>query len=352
MNDNEEYHDSTFYDFSKDDNMTLEPRLVEYLRKKKYFQENNIENQNLEKDFHITDKDTIKLRAHFRGDKRGEIKTNDYINTSDSNFPSSKFKHDPRFDRIKKKQEKEEDAQVQRKNYGLINRGFDMYRDDRPFASACGDDFKNTEFHPRQWFENSKDIAKSETWNPRVPTIGNNDLSDSCEEISHNKKSLHESNTYVHPKSIYNGYLPQRSKIENDPHSLDSIIGKLDSYRNKVNSGPTYQVKNQLDLNSKVILPNIKCNNKRETENSYQAVPFMGRNNSGNRDIDVDTFVRLNAGTRNSRSVGYPNPVDHYFNFISDDIQQPDHVVNMRGLPSRLLNKQVARPMTNRDIMP
>jgi len=214
-----------------------------------------------------------------------------------------------------------------------------MYRNDRPFASAFGDDFNSTTFHPRQWFGNSKDIAKKEKWNPMVATLDG--------EIDYSQESLHESNTYVHPKSTYNGYLARNSKIENDPNSLDAIMGRLDRYRNKVET--PYQSQNQMDLDTKVVIPNQRCHGKKESENTYQSVPYMQGNS---RDIDVDTFVRLRAGTRNSKSVGYPNPVEHYYNFISDDIQRPEHTVNMRGIPSRALNKQTARPMINRDVMP
>jgi len=46
--------DSVFYDYEKDDEIGLEPRLLEYLKKKKYYQENDIEANNLEKEYDIT----------------------------------------------------------------------------------------------------------------------------------------------------------------------------------------------------------------------------------------------------------------------------------------------------------
>lgn len=343
-----------FYDFSKDDDISLEPRLMEYLKKKKYFKEHGIEKENLERDFQITDKDMFKIRAHYRGDKKGESRTSDYVDPSNATFPSSEFKKDPRFDRIKKKQERDADAQFQRSNYGLINKGFDMYRNDRPFASAFGDDFNKTDFHPRQWFENSKDVAKNEKWNPRA-------VKSKCED---NKYTNSRKNVSINQKSSNNGYISHNSTIQNDPHSLDSIMNKMSDYKNKIT--PYKQHNKQDDAvysnipktchsyeipkrtsNTNIISDNVIDYNM-DDQNLYRANPVNG----DDRNIDIDTYVRANAGTRNSKSIGYPNPVDHYFSFISDDIQQPEHVVNMRGIPSRSVNKQMARPTIRRDVLP
>jgi len=352
MFDNEKYYSSSYSDFSKDDEINLEPRLVEYLKKKKYNKKFGIEFSNLEKDYNITDSDIIRIRSHFRGDIKGTIRTSDYIDPSGASFPSNNFKKDERFDRIKKKQETEANAKVQKNNYGLINKGFDMYRDDRPFASASGDDFKTKNINPKEWLQNSRE-SSSEMWNPYSTDDMNNNF-DRVDKFNPNnrKTSMYETNTYVHPKSVYNGYLQRNSKLEDDPHSIDAIIGKMDTYRNKVNTG--FQQENQMDLDTKVIIQNPRCGGKKESENTYQAVPLMMNGYDNNSNIDVDTYVRMNAGKYHNKSVGYPNPVDHYFNFISNDIQQPDHVVNMRGIPSRLLNKQIARPHNgnNRDILP
>jgi hypothetical protein len=104
--------------------------------------------------------------------------------------------------------------------------------------------------------------------------------------------------------------------------------------------------RNEMDLDHKVVLPNASCSEKRELENNYRAVPYMS--GPGNRDIDVDTFVRFGSTpSRGAKSLGYPNPIEHYFDYISNDIQDPNHVVNRRGLPSRMFNKETARPASS-----
>jgi hypothetical protein len=329
----------------------LDPRLSEYLKKKKYFRDNGIEIHQLEKEFNITDRDSMRIRAYFRGDKKKSPHTKngiyqDLIDPTEADFPSSKFKKDARLDRITKKQTREEEAINQRQNYGLMNRGYDMYRNDRPFASAYGDDFKKSDFHPKQWFEESN----RDEFDSRAELFQNSKDSDDNRKnphmarISKPLKNFSRSNTYTNPKSRYNGYLPNESSISHDPHSIDAIIGELDSYRQKVNT--PYGRLNEMDLEHKVVLPNGNSNEKRETENNYRSVPYMS--GAGNRDIDVDTFVRFGATpSRVSKSSGYPNPIEHHFDYISNDIQNPDHVVNERGLPSRMFNKETARPEPN-----
>ena len=73
------YNRCDYYDCTKDDDVTLEPRLNEYLKKKKYFQENDIQSEHLEKEYTITDKDMIKIRAHIRNDKKNSKSNEDLI---------------------------------------------------------------------------------------------------------------------------------------------------------------------------------------------------------------------------------------------------------------------------------
>jgi hypothetical protein len=311
--------------------------LAEYLKKKKYYQEHGIEIEFLDKEFDITRKDTIKIRAFLRDDKKmyDENRHQDYVDPGLADFPSSNFKKDPRFDRIKTKQKRDSDAQNQRHNYGLISRGYDMYRNDRPFASAAGDDFNKSKINPtNEWFGDKSGSESDDDWNENVA------------KVMKQKSSFNKRNTYVNPRSVHNGYLSANSMVENDRRSVDSIIGKIDSYREKVTR--PYNHKNEMDYYGKRVLPNNRNNEKREYANNYQAVPHR-ESGEFDRNIDVDTMMRFgNAPIRGGKSMGYPNPVEHYFGFISDDIQAPEHTVFERGIPSRSFNKSVARP---RDVM-
>lgn len=337
------YQNSDYYDCYTNDKITLEPRLMEYIKKKKYFQENRIDNDTLDKEFAITDNDLMKIRSYFRKDSSKKTKMydpekyKDFVDATDSSFPSSEFKKDHRFDRLKIKQQRNKDAKIQRHNYCIISGEYDMYRNDRPFASAYGDDFAKSSFHPRDWFQNSKDIADEEDWNDNVANRR------TTQKVKPKRVSFQESNTYVHPKSTYNGYLARETSIKHDPYSIDAIIGELDSYKNKVSK--RYESTGTFDFETKTTVPNNRYSNKREIETNYRSVPQMHA--GGLRNMDVDTYVRFGeTPSRGSKSLGYPNPVEHYFGYISPDIQDPDHVVNNRGVSSRSFNKNTARPRT------
>lgn len=304
------YQNSDFYDCETNDTILLEPRLVEYIKKKKYFQENEIYNETLDKEFLITSNDMMKIRAYFRKDNNKKSydpeKYKDFVEVLNSTFPSTDLKKDPRFDRFKIKQQLNKDAKIQRHNYGIISREYDMYRNDRPFASVYGNDFRKSQFHPNEWLNNKKK-KKSVSFN--------------------------ETNTYVHPKSIYNGYLAKESlsksnnnsfekelTVDNDPYSVDAIIGKLNNYNHTI----------------------PKKYNKKDIEINYKSIPCIEKNEL--KDINIDTYVRFGeTPSRKSKSLGYPNPAEHYFEYISPDIQDPDHVVNNRATSSRSFNKKTAR---------
>ena len=288
----------------------LEPRLSEYLKKKKYNKEHNIKNPHIEKDYMIDSKDIETINYFIRYNKPPSNKNNfsDFVDPSGAQFPSSQFKPDERLKRIQKKQESHQKARESINNYDNISKKYDMYRNDRKFASMYGDDFTSN-FNPSEWITSQ---------NSRDSDFKNNYLLDN----NSNQNSLSNSNTYKNPKSTYTGYIRPQSNIYNDPNSTDAIIGNIDTYRSNLNSI------------------------KRESENSYFVSPTS--NSSQKKNFDADNFVHYGSTpSRSSKSLGYPNPSEHYFNYISDDIQNPDNVVNPRGMNSRSLNKTLARHNTH-----
>lgn len=315
------YEGTDYYDCTKNDEMMMEPRLIEYMNKKKYYKENGIQSDVLDQQYSISKNDITRIKNYLRGEK--DITNNeihrDFIDPTKSSFPSNEFKKDVRMDRIKAKQQKEHDAKEQRHDYSVISKSYDMYRSDRPFASALGNDFTKSQFDPNSWLKNSKDEI-TENYNVK--------------EKSKLKKSFSQTNTYINPRSAYNGYLENNTIInENDnKHTIDEIIGRLDSYADK---DKKYN----------------RFSNKKENENNYQAIPFMkngenGVTNNLSHDIDVDTMMRFGTTPlRAGKSLGYKNVAEHSFSYITPDIQNPDHHVMDRGLSSRAFNKEFARPL-------
>jgi hypothetical protein len=321
--------------------VSLEPRLQEYLNKKDYYEKNGILAENLEEEYRITKKDISKIKAYLRKDYSTYDKSGyrDMIDPTESYFPSEKFGKDQRFDRLKKKQERDKEAQEKRHNYDIMTRSYDMYRNDRDFASAFGDDFAS-KTDTRDYINNSRRNSCSLNINPyeaqpnyNLDSISQNNTYDVNKPIVENK--------FTQPRSRFNGYVPFEDTIKEDPNSLDMILNELNNYNKNVN-----RVISNPDINT-----NIK---QRETVNDRFNVPFK----SGPQisDIDVDTYCRFGqTPSRAGKSLGYPNPVEHYFDYISNDMQLPEHVVSSRPQDTRHFNKKEARPlnsdMNNRKVM-
>lgn len=324
----------------------LEPRLLEYMNKRAYYKDNMIEpNVPLEKEYQITDKDVRLIRAYFRGDKNKHDKFQDMVDTTSSVFPSTELKRiaqkDERFERIKKKQQRDRDANDQRHNYGILHRNYDMYSQDKRFASAMGNNFADDrdDAHQLVIMENSRDVARNESCNPNR------------QSFSATKNGM----TYHQPSKIrnYKSQVRFSDDVVNHDADIDRFIGKINSYRRR--ELREQQFSNDMDLDNKVVVPRVRTNNKRDSQNNYMAAPFMqGGNNI--RDIDAENIMRagLNSTTQSRRSNGYPSVMEHGFQYISDDFQRPEHVVMDRGFASRSLNKEPARNRSkySRDIMP
>lgn len=294
----------TKIDFESNYNsMQLEPRLREYIDKKRFYKENNIKVHNLEQQYRITSNDIKTIKSYIRGDSKKHNNNKDMIDVSNSSFPSGDFKSDPRFERLKKKQQKHLDATTQRHNYNSISRGYDMYDNTKSYASSFGDNF---DINSNKWYD------------------------ESINSTINKSKNFNNTNTYTNPKSNYNSYVFKQQIID-DPYSTDAILNNINQYSSKVSQ--QYNNPNQyFDYNLRPV-----------------------SNTTRNVDTSVDNYLRFgddSATSRNNKAIGYPNPVEHYFSYISDDLQRPEHVVNDRGMPTRLMNKEPKSCNNKRESMP
>ena len=399
--------DSDWYSATSNDTITLEPRLLEYLKKKKHYIDSHIPIDNLEQNYQITDADLNTIRAYLRGDKKkyNVCKYTDYVNPTSSQFDSQKqnLHKDPRFERIKKKQQRDKDAKDQRNNYSMVERTYDMYRKEQNLASAAGNDFEST----GDWMLNTKDLSKYDDNPYKVPPP------EPLGSTFYGSNSYNESTGFgqVAPKIRLDDYLPYGSiELPPEDYTLDNILKELNSKKKFTDRTYTYEPKSfdtqystsatpktqnrpplppcskpekprkkltpeeiscimsgnwspgsgqpigafeELDdgtivprenIQKKPNTPKYIPENKRDTQNPNCPQSTSMRNDS--RDISLDTFLRYggNTPTRNAKTLGYPNPFEHSFNYINDDMQKPEHVVNDRGFPSRSLNREVARP--------
>lgn len=399
-------------DFDSKLDEKLDMRLIEFLKKKQFYKDNNIEinNESLQKEFNIDKNDITKIKNYFQGKrlKKNQNSHSDMIQPITNGFPSEELKHDSRLDKIKKKQQRDKEANEQKDNYDGMSRGYDMYRNDRKFASAYGDDFKSR-FNPQVWLDEEfyknkhhltrsplpssslkndnfvknnrlrkDDKLRSRNIIPNDVSVYNDDKYDRFDESSDederngynfakqnpnvaiapneeqilNKRRRYTNpNMYKHkkPDISYKKYIPRgcNNDLAGPNYSLDSIIGKLDTYCDNLSD---YHRHSEMDLDTKISVPGGKCNNKRGRENNYQSVPQM--NSSKMKDVDIENYLCYGNGpSRGAKSLGYPNPAEHYFQYISDDVQKPEHTVFEPGMPTRIMNKDTARPYKTRDVM-
>lgn len=382
----------------------LEPRLQEYLKKKMYYKKNKINpGIPLEREFNISSEDVRRLKAFRSGDKdiynhkKQDNFLDEYPEPTFDFDPDKAYKSDPRFHRFSKKMKRDKEAMRQRHNYDVFEDAYDNtfgIKDDdlwdendrsrimdipddeaQRINLLDGRDF-DLEINTKKQREafNSKYRCKNpnmsnRTYDNSIPSgydmnMHRNNLPsrklsklDRCDSYIHNnniekprenvKLKYDEIPQYTPNINFRNKMYPmqnnnsQQLPIDHNPR-LKDIIGGLDTYR-KFNHNTCQRV-SEMDTDLKIVIPNVTCNGKKSlNSSSYRSVPCVGRA-EGIRNIDDECEMKNSMPTRGSKSYGYSNPVEHYYDYISDDIQDPDHVVFNPGIATRLDNHKVARP--------
>jgi hypothetical protein len=171
-----------------------------------------------------------------------------------------------------------------------------------------------------------------------------------------NNYNKYDRNDTFDKNSIFNQYRYKNSNSKteesNNAPFLDKIIGNVPSYTNS-----PYEMYNDgcsMDTDLKTVTPKVMTNSKRGTNTSmYNAVPFMGKS-SDFADADIASDMRngipsrliKSYGDQKFRSYGFSNPSEHYFDYISDDIQNPNNVVMpipKGGYSTRLDKRETAK---------
>jgi hypothetical protein len=333
-----------FRNIELSNNLTLEPRLQEYWKKINYYKNNNIApSSNLEKEFSITDEDRIKLKMFIGNNIQFPTSQEAYNVPDNSGFQIKyeDYKKDPRYERLQQKLQRDKNANSSKYSYG---KGPDICR----YKNSMNSTSENTD---EQYF-------KEEEKNHFLDTISPYN-SDYALNVRHNGPRVYDS---APPKIQFNQYLPykQHGDSRDLPHdnNLDCIIDKLATFRNNTNVIGQYPKEMDHQVNIKGQAKNNLNVYDTEITKSYQAVPLRGKGVNaigGTRDVDNENCLIKGLPERNAKfkSLGYPNYSDHSFQFISEDIQDPNHVVlpfPRGGVPSRSENNYRRAKPYNRDV--
>lgn len=336
-------------------NMMLEPRLAEYIKKRRYYKQNGVEpSVSLEKTFMITNMDKSVIRAFMRGrpiyddNNYNDFKDRTSMNQSCKKqfFPSKAFRDmDPRVSELEKQGRKEFNVPV---NRGMFAGGkaYDekvkidnsIIYDSRDFSGfSLNDVHLNPRSDPRIEFGPEKFNKYDSQYrvNPSNKDSRRNYQSDKC-------------NTYMtsYPDCCFK--------------SDDNIINRKTKCNQNIASygiapGPTnYGDKSEMDTTNKVVIPNISSNDKRNIS-TYQYMSEFNDRESRNVDFELELLRGMPSSVKlKNRSYGYRNPSENYFSYISDDFQSAAHSVQdgaRGGVSTRHDNKKMANQSFTREIL-
>jgi len=300
----------------------IEPRLAEYYSRKKFNKKNNIEDndQLLEKLYQITNYD-IKIINDFI--KTGSISAKNFENQlmcdyveipkEKQKFESEELMNDYRFQRLKKKYETDKNANIARDNISNLSRNYDNFITDY----NCPENNKSTNQSTNQSINQSKINQNSRYQTYSNPYILNKENpTDVKEPWNVNIPSKIQLNQVVYDNQ-YNSYQ------EHSP-SLDNILDKTKKYKEKVDRYNDYVKPDDYTDLSKL---------KFEQDTSE-------------RNINVENYIKYGNPTSKAKSLGFENPVEHFFSYIDDSIQDPDHVCFDRPQMTRTMNRKSFRSGT------
>lgn len=362
---NEAYNEMTMY---------LEPRLQEYIRRKRFNKENHITpNIPEEKEFCITKYDMKIIKRHKEG--KNKIYDNDTISkdphfvkpSKTFQFEDNDFKKDPRYRRLQKKMDSHKKVKEDISNYSNIDdcythfhksNPYDLRQDKRPQRiskpydngdeiSDSSDNYDSFNNHENGFLLDSRDLVLASDRTPvtniknsniRSRNINNNrgkycyssDYVNNNESTYHHTPKISYRNTLIHEK--VNGGLDHN-------HNVEEIVDDLNDYRKHLDCTYTY-LGDQYHKKG-----NSDRINLRGKENNRRNVPFQYGNGFPN--ITLEDSLRGGFRDSSKRSIGFRNAFENQFQYISSDISDPNNTVQMYPVNSRGQNKEIAKPRSN-----
>jgi hypothetical protein len=334
----EAYNNKTIY---------LEPRLQEYVRRKRFNRENNITPDIPEEhEFRITKNDRRTIKRHREGkteiynnesfDETHFVKANKHFE-----FEDYDFKNDPRFKRLQKKMGRDRSAKEARSNYDMMDNDcyvsfsrtnpYDL-EENRP--QKISKPYETQDEHSEKYRNNSEEMYDKQydnfmMMNSKDIMMNKNDY------YNVNRKGRDKSSVYHHTPTIsYRNHLTPQKVNGGLKHKHDTteIFNELDDYNSKLQKSYSY-----LGDDNRV---NHKSSRGRNFS-TRRNVPFKYGN--GFADVSVEDSMRGRFRDSSKRSSGFRNSFEHNFNYISQNIQEPNHVVESRPQNTRGANKEVAR---------
>lgn len=325
----------------------LEPRLQEYLKKKKFYKDNSIEPcVSPEKEFLITAFDIKLLRNFLHGnrniyDKNVHDKLSGKSNSNNSkrSFPSKEFRDDKRVPKIEKS----------KKQYEMpLNRGMFVPEDNgRYYDDIDNNNNSNSRIMDARDFPkiDGRGFDLNETkFSPRIdPKIYRGE----------EKHSKYESQYRIPPDPRNEQIISDLSKKRNNYIDDNESLFNSNTYHSKYGSDatPTYSSISDMDMDNKLVIPNVASKSKKDMNSSdYRFESYYNRGNKRNDEMENNLSRGMPSYRPKNKSYGYRNPAENYYNYIDEDYQVESWTRG--GDATRLDNKNPARNKPyNREIM-
>lgn len=405
-----------------DGDIMLEPRLVEYLKKKQYFTDNNIKPCiSLEREFQITNDDLQRIRDFMQGKRNIYVDENKVskdrkkaLKKSKEKkhrlmFPSSALrKDDPRVPKPKGF-----DVHQQVVNRGMfVADGVNEWYDEEPLKevspnmdvrdiqpvphrggqyghpghNATGFDFNDTRYDPRgdlRMYRGHKELETNDKntsqykvdWERKYDGYHCNEdpYHTNMNSKKHKKKKKSKRAKYPEcrddekmkqvrqPKYLPSNYVDLGGDLSNNhfagvedglnPGDLDELWNvsnrkegkvEIDGYRKEF-----YREKP----------PKVAVNANKGLNHSYRDIAtdfddFDGLNDIEGDFTEIETCMQHGMPSNTRKSYGYRNDVEHKFQYINEDFNDPDHTVlpfPRGGVSTRLQNKRLNSEPHRRD---
>ena len=275
----------------------LEPRLQEYIKKKRFYKENSIEpSLPLEREFHITKDDIALIKSLFKGTNKNFYKSDPNHLHTESNLPTSAFslegftdadklyKSDPRYKNYQEKKQKDKNAMSQR-NYNSYDNSAETYRHK---GTLDGEVFFNHN-------QVSNDVSVKFWDEPQfIP---------SPQKIQANRTPKIMKDVMIH--------YGNNDFINN---STNDSFDELETYATKLNKLETRNLRNEKDM-----IQSIGCRTAQTAK-----LP--------------------------EKTIDYENNSDHAFQFVDSSVNS--HYLMDRGIASRLDNHGQNKTVYHREIVP
>lgn len=313
---------SSYDNFMNNDTITLEPRLQNYVEKKIYYKKHNINpSVPLEKTYQISKADRAMLKSFYKNNNNLYECSNkdnnwlDLIDTTNQKFDTSEdeFKKDPRYERLRKKLNRDKIALKQRHNYenytviSPVDTNKSYFNNEIRLNSFVDDEYEQELFLDEK--DKSYEIKNNLNHYPNV-------ISDKYHVTPELK---YKQINHIGQSGCKDSYMKTNNDFSQSKNRINRTFNDLDSYVDHVNT--IYNKDKSYDKETRINKGGCKF-----ASSNYQPIPMLGAK-SKLRGNDVDYEMKCNYPTTNKKSLGFENPAEHYFDYITPEIQSPEHTV-------------------------